>query len=561
MTLLAVPIFGSSIDQLRREIAEAVELGADLVELRLDLVDNVSDAEIRKLLGGERRDIPVILTIRSQGEGGHWDGAEDERISRLVNLGPCADYIDVELSSWQRSANIRQKVALALNRASHESVSNGGRNVARVSRRTLVLSRHDVKTRPPKLQSDLIAMLDASKEQGIAEPVPKLAWRARSVRDNFEAFELMRESPRPAIVICMGEDGLLSRVLARKHGAFATFASRAAGCETAPGQVSVSEMRDLYRWDAIDRDTRVYGVIGDPVRHSLSPRAHNAAFAETGENAVYLPLRVTGAYESFKAFMVEVLARPWLDFRGLSVTLPHKEHALRFLDETGAAVHPEARRIGSVNTLTIAPDGTLSGFNTDGAAALETVRAGLSSGRDGSAGPDPARGDLAGLRVAVLGAGGVARAVVGGLTEAAADVTIFNRTREKGEALARTFDCRCEPWEERARCDVDLIVNCTSLGQWPDVAASPMPPEALAPGTAVFDTVYHPPVTRLLQEASRRGCTAIDGLAMFALQAQAQFHLWTGRHLPAEVFRRAAEKGLSEVGTRPPADSSEIGDP
>jgi 3-dehydroquinate dehydratase / shikimate dehydrogenase len=534
MTFLAVPVFGSTIEQIRTARDAAARAGADLVELRIDLMEGVSDDDIRSLR--DEQGCPLILTIRSAAEGGRWDRPDDERISRLIELGPIADYVDVELATWQRSANIRQKVGLALKRAGHVSQADGREEIYLSAKRKLILSRHDFQGRPPKLQGDFLAMLT---EQ--ASSVVKLAWRARTVRDNFEAFELMRTSPRPAIIICMGADGLLSRVLAGKFGAFATFASVAEEGETAAGQLSIARMKQLYRWDSIDVRTAVYGVIGDPVQHSLSPAVHNAAFAALGCNALYLPMRVDASYESFKAFMVEVLARPWLDFRGFSVTVPHKENALRFLRENGGQVDALAERLGAVNTIRISAESPrpheplLSGCNTDYPAALEAVRTGLNC--------QPPQ--LAGRTIALLGAGGVARAVVAALTDVAAKVTIFNRTETKARALADLFGCDCKPWDDRLRTDAALIVNCTSVGMWPDVETSPLPAGVLHPGIAVFDTVYNPHPTRLLRDAAAAGCVTIDGLTMFVEQARRQFQLWTGLQPQAELLRLTAETALS----------------
>ena len=531
MTFLAVPISGNSLEQLRTARDAAVQAGADLIELRVDMMEGVSDDDIRSLRDDQA--LPLILTIRSAAEGGHWDRPDDERISRLVELSPIADYIDVEWATWSQSANIRQKIGLALNRAGHISQAGGKEEISLAAKRKLILSRHDFQGRPPRLYADFLAML--------SEPscsIVKLAWQARTVRDNFEAFELIRTSPRPAIIICMGADGLLSRVLCRKFGAFATFASATEESGTAPGQLPIAQLKQPYRWNTINAATAVYGLIGDPVRHSLSPAVHNAAFESLGFNAVYLPIRVDPSYESFKAFMVEVLARPWLDFRGFSVTLPHKENALRFLRESGGSVDDLSERLGAVNTITLTPAAagsqppaaSVSGCNTDYPAALEAICAGLNC--------QPAQ--LAGRTIAVLGAGGVARAVVAALTDAGAKITIFNRTEVKAQNLADLFHCDCKPWDARKETDAGLVVNCTSVGMWPAVEESPMPGDALKPGMVIFDTIYNPRPTKLLRDAAGHGCVAIDGLTMFLQQARRQFQLWTGLLPPADVVATAA---------------------
>ncbi len=560
MTYLIAPISGSDPDEVRTQAHAALDAGADAIELRLDLAGPFTADDLRALRDTMPPAVPLILTIRSASEGGAWDGGDDDRVSRLIELGPLADYIDVELALWQRSANIRQKIGLALFRRGDGEVGSrkseqGGCSVPRsafrpprsafrrsavvglsASRpRRLILSRHDHAGRPATLSADLLAMC--------GEPlcdVPKLAWRARTVRDNFEAFELMRDSPRPVLAICMGSHGLASRVLAKKFGAFGTFSALAAGLETAVGQLTLAEMRRRYRWDAVDSQTVVYGLIGEPIAHSLSPIVHNAGFDAAQINAVYLPFEVSPGYEPFKAFMVEALARPWLDLRGLSVTIPHKENALRFIRESGGDIDESSSRIGAINTICIQPNGRLVGRNTDDAAALDCICKVF--GRDAK--------DLKGLRTSVLGAGGVARAVVAALAAHGAEVTIFNRTGDKAAALAAEFGCRHRPWDEREKAAADLLVNCTSVGLWPAVGESPMPATALNPPMAIFETVYRPVQTRLLQDARQRGCLTMDGLSMFLHQAQAQFKLWTGRPVLKDAFRKAVA-ALMAQGPQP----------
>lgn len=531
MTLLVASVFSDSLLSLRQEMDAAVEGGADAVELRLDLCEGIGDEDITRLRESGTVTGPTILTIRSRGEGGGWDGDDADRVSRMIELGPSADYVDVELALWRRSANIRQKIGLALRRWGHD-LTEGVREQFRYGGpQKLILSEHNMATRPATLHADLLEMTAVEACAAV-----KVAWRARTVRDNFEAFELMRASPMPAIVICMGEDGVASRVLAKKFGAFATFASLGPGQATAEGQISLTEIKNLYRWDAIDSNTCVFGLIGDPVGHSLSPRVHNAGFQAADVNAVYLPFRVDPAYESFKAFMVEVLARPWLDVGGFSVTLPHKENALRFTREIGGQVDARALRIGAVNALVVDAGGNVSAFNTDAPAAMRAIR---------ELAPWTAS-DLNAREVVVLGAGGVARAVISGLTEAGASVTVFNRDAERGAEVASHFGCRAAPWQERVESRSALLVNCTSLGMASKYDESPMPAESLAHHDSVFDTVYTPRVTKLIHDATARGIPAAGGLGMFIAQAEAQFTLWTGRPAPVEVFGKAAHEGLLE---------------
>ncbi len=531
MTKRIVSVTGHSIEEIRARIAQAECEGAEAVELRVDLMEGVSDDALLSLREQNAVKLPLLLTIRSSAEGGQWDRGDDERMSRLIELGPLADYIDIEFATYRKSANIRQKLGLALRRAGHISQQGGVEEIERATPRQLILSVHDFLGRPSTLHKTLLEMLECPDCD-----VPKIAFRARTLRDNFEAFEIMRSAPRPVCVVCMGPDGLLSRVLANKFGAFATYVAADDDSATAPGQLT---MRDLasYRWESLDEATQLYGVIGDPVAHSASPAMHNAAFRSQGLNAVYLPLRVNPTYESFKALMLEILARPWLGFHGFSVTTPHKENALKFLEEHGGSIADEAEQIGAVNTLRVDADGTMGGINTDEPAAIELLHeAACDRG-----------GELAACTAAILGAGGVAHALVAGLRRAGASVTIYNRTIDRARQLAGTFAADAAPWESRTEHNADIVVNCTTIGMAPDVHGSPMSAEALKRGQIVFDTVYNPQQTRFLRDATEAGCVCIGGLGMLTRQARRQFHYWTQREVDTELFEDAARKAIERM--------------
>jgi 3-dehydroquinate dehydratase/shikimate dehydrogenase len=495
---LIVSVAASTLEAMRSTAFKALDRGADLVELRLDFLAEATGQGIRALVSelGPR----CIITLRPFDEGGHYDGPEADRLALLIEAsrgGPLLT--DIEYSHYRSSANIRQKARLAAG-------TNG-----------LILSVHDFAGRPATLSRTMEDMV-AESDCGVA----KAAWKARRITDNFEAFELLRSVPKPTMALCMGEAGLLSRVLAGKYGAFGTYCSPEQGSESAPGQLTLERLRESYRWDHINADTEVYGVVGSPVAHSMSPAIFNAAFESTGLNAVYLPMLVHPSEDEFRDFMWELLARPWLGFRGLSVTLPHKVHAFRLCRR---ALDDVSRRSGAVNTLTVMGD-QVSGTNTDAKAAVQALTDGLGCENE----------DLKGLQVDVLGAGGVARAVVAALSERGCRLTIYNRTFRRAAELAETFDCSAKPWEERTRRAGRLLINCTRVGMWPDAEHSPMPVEGLEMGGTVFDTVYNPPVTRLLSDARQRGCDTISGVEMFVRQAATQFELWTGRDAPRELM-------------------------
>jgi len=231
--------------------------------------------------------------------------------------------------------------------------------------------------------------------------------------------------------------------------------------------------------------------------------------------------------------------RKWLDVRGLSVTIPHKQNALRYVEAVGGDVEPLARKIGAVNTLTIDAGGQVSGHNTDYAAALDALTEAAGVGR----------GDLGDVPVSVVGAGGVSRAIVAGLTDVGARVTIYNRTFAKAEALAGQFACTARSLGELQRLDAKVVINCTSIGMHPRVGETPVPAGLLKKDMVVFDTVYNPLETRLLREARELGATVVDGVRMFVNQAAAQFSLFCGLDAPRDVMRRVVLSRL-EAGER-----------
>jgi 3-dehydroquinate dehydratase/shikimate dehydrogenase len=517
MTLLVATIAASTPEQATADMAVAVKGGAEAVELRVDYLASYDDVVLRSIAAARPEGMPLILTVRAKDEGGVWDAEDDERVARLTALSAEADYLDVEYATWQRRPDLSE----ALRHALHDETGE--------RRRRLILSAHDLSGRPVKLWRLAADMADVPEADAI-----KIAWHARTVRDNLEAFELMDSLPSPGALMCMGEAGGLSRILARKYEAFATYAAVSADRTAAPGQLTLDQLRHEYRWEAIGPATRVYGVIGHPVKQSLSPAVHNAAFEQAGIDAVYVPLDIAPGYESFKAFAVDAASRTRLGLSGLSVTTPHKENALRFVRERQGEIEPACERVGAVNTLSLDTAGRWSARNTDLPALRESIRRLL--GRP--------KGKLTGLRCAILGAGGIARTAASFLLDAGASVRVYNRSVERGRALAESLGCEADEWESRLSEPADLVVNCTSVGLWPKTDESPLPLDALRPEMAVFDTIYNPIPTRLVREALSAGCRAEGGLAMFVEQAALQFEAWTGGPAPREVMRAAAQRGL-----------------
>ena len=271
----------------------------------------------------------------------------------------------------------------------------------------------------------------------------------------------------------------------------------------------------------IDGHTKIFGILGRPVTHSLSPAMHNAAFRHLGINAVYVAFPVTDLPQA-------VAGLRGLGIGGVSVTIPFKEEAMPLLDE----IDPQAAKIGAVNTV-VNRDGRLTGYNTDWLGAVTALQA---------------RTNLAGQHVLILGAGGASRAIAFGIIRAGGRVTLTDVDQARASALVKDLGAEAIPPDAVDRCPATILVNATPVGMTPDIDGIPINPELLSRFQVVMDIVYQPLTTRLLKEALARSCATIDGLQMLIHQATAQFELWTGQVAPLEVMARAAHAALGANG-------------
>ncbi len=517
MTYLTVPIAAENLDKAAEQIKAAKTAGAEALELRTDYLQNLSTNLVKSLVAQARdiagRQTRIIATCRDKKQGGAKDYPLQLRIEILADaLNAGAEFIDFEYENFI-AAQDRARIQVAL------SHSLKGR---------LILSAHNFETKFDdigKLHRHIMTVSPAA--------IPKLVYTANHINDCFEAFDLLHRTAGERIIFCMGEPGLISRIIAKKLNSFITFASIDDKTATAPGQVTIAKIKDLYRYDAINSDTELYGVIGSPLAHSLSPAVHNAGFTNIKADKLYLPLLVEGGKSEFDAFLRNVLARPWLGFRGFSVTIPHKENALDFVKTKQGFVEPLAKRIGAVNTLIIESRATsderrIRACNTDYAGALDAITSAMKIAKD----------DLDNMPVAVIGAGGVARAIAAGLRDTGAKVTIYNRTVKRGENLAADFDCDFAPLDHLPGVSAKLLINCTSIGMHPNVNETPIPKEYLKKDMAVFDTIYNPAETLLLKQAKEVGAKTISGLDMFINQALVQFKLFTGTDATPKLVRK-----------------------
>jgi 3-dehydroquinate dehydratase/shikimate dehydrogenase len=460
------------------------------VELRLDWL--ADDAEIRRFLGrlaASRPRATLIATCRRREAGGRYEGTIAKQLVHLADAvrAGCAWY-DLEIETARQCPPELLDVLLGEGRQ--------------------LTSAHFFKHMPADLPH-----VAAELARGRSDAI-KIAAQCDSLADALNLLRFARKR-RNIVAVPMGEVALPARLLAVREGSAFTYAP--VENATAPGQISLEQAKNVYRADRLSGRTRVYGVIGDPVGHSLSPQMQNEAFAVRRVDAVYLPFLV----RDLKDFLAAIAP---LGIRGFSVTLPHKERILRHLD----GCDPLAEKIGAVNTVVVRGGGKLYGYNTDYVGVLRALEQ---------------RMPLRGSRVLIVGAGGAACAVAFALAEAGASPCVCARRPARAKALARAVGGEAVAWNRLRTEFFDAIVNATPVGMHPLVGRSPLEARDLN-CRLVFDTIYRPRTTKLLQLASRRGIETVSGVEMFVAQGAAQWEIWTGQRAPVEAMRRAVDLAL-----------------
>lgn len=515
MTRLVASMFVREMNGLEERCASALAAGADAVEFRIDEYRDPVASLAAFLHQHAHRD--WIVTCRSREQGGQFPETAEELVRGVLTAtkGSTA-WVDIDAGYWCACAQ-SPGIPVCLERADHSRI---------------ILSHHDFSA-PPAEMNNLVERLLTDSPGGIA----KVAYAAQTAADGFSALDAQRRFGARLAAIAMGDAGLWTRILAPKLGAFATYAAASMRDLTAPGQIDVHGMTHEYRWKSIGPETRVYGLLGDPVAHSLSPRLFNRWFAQFGIDAVYVPLPVTRGETDLRRFLDECVCRPWLDIAGFSVTVPHKEAALRWV---GDGADRTARGIGAVNTLAFRGNAVV-GHNTDAHAAVDVLAETLSCRRT----------ELAGISVDVLGAGGAARAVVDGLRDFGAQVTVYGRSPQRTRDLAESFHAAAASWDALPTRTGDVVVNCTTVGMWPNVDDTPASAESLRNARLVFDMVYNPLETRLLREAKIAGAATASGLDVFVRQAAMQFALWTHHSPSLEQGRMLARQVLQTPDALP----------
>jgi 3-dehydroquinate dehydratase/shikimate dehydrogenase len=488
---------GSATELIER--AEAALKDSRFLEFRLDSLPKPAAAlpKLKDFLR-DHRDTAVIATCRRKANGGGFDGALATELDILAKAAQNGcQLIDLELES----AEDAKPAQLAKLRSAGAA---------------LIISFHDfARTRSLDQAADRIETFEPD--------YVKVVSTAKSLSDNLAVLRLIesRSISFHVVGIAMGEEGLISRVLGPREGGAFTFAAYSDSTGTAPGQLAARTLLDLYRVDQLDQATRVFGVAGNPITHSLSPLLHNTAFRRENLNAILLPLKTRSLSD-----LLTVIEE--LPLAGVAVTMPLKTEVLPHL----ANMDPLTARIGACNTLRTGADGKLYGFNTDVAGIIR---------------PLERRGRLKGARVVVLGAGGAARAAVFALVEQGAEVFIVNRTHEKAVALARQAKAKSLKHEFLAKQHFDVLINSTPCGMKGNKQTLPIAENELNAGL-VFDLVYNPMETPLLALARSRGIPVISGVEMFVQQGARQFEIWTGKPAPESEMMRVVEHELRRQG-------------
>ncbi len=460
------------------------------IELRLDWLRNDSERArfLRWLRTHRSRRAVLIATCRRREGGGLFGGNAQAELYWLAQAGDAGClWCDLEIETLRK---LPSRSLRSYSVPPH-----------------VLLSAHDFGRTPP-----LDPLLPARFRRE-ADAI-KIAATARSIADSARLLHFARQTPN-SVAVSMGEIGLPARLLALREGSALAYAPVSAA--TAPGQVSLRELKHLYRAHQLNRQTRVYGVIGNPIAHSLSPLLHNTAFHARKLNAVYLPILV----KDLRDFLSSAA-----DFglRGFSVTLPHKQAILKHL----SGCEPLAAEIGAVNTVTVRSDGSLYGSNTDYVGVLRSLEEKIS---------------LARSRILILGAGGSARAAAFALARAGAEVCICARRESAARQLARAVGGEAIPRRALRTESFDAILNATPVGMHPDTAISPLTSRELH-CRIVMDLIYRPERTRLLQLAAKKGISTVSGVEMFLAQGIAQWELWMKRRAPGAAMRRAVLAAL-----------------
>jgi 3-dehydroquinate dehydratase/shikimate dehydrogenase len=476
--------------------ADLVVRDNPFIEFRLDYLSNpvLGLAKLKTFVEFHPEAL-IVATCRRAVSGGKFRGSIASQVNVLVKAATLGCHlVDIELET---ATQLKPSDFNRLRRSAN-----------------LIISYHDF--RGTKKLEETFAKI----KQYPADFV-KIVTTANSLYDNVVMMKFLEKHSHEhsLIGLCMGEQGVISRVLCVRAGSQFTFAAVNPGEETGPGQLTARTLRDTYRIDQVDAATRVYGVAGDPVSQSLSPAMLNAAFRRENVNAVYLALHAK-SIDDLTACLQDI------PIAGLSITMPYKEQILKHLDKSD----PWTAKVGACNTLVRSQDGNLYGFNTD---------------VNGAVRPLEIRIRLQGARVLVLGAGGAARAAVFGLKERGADVSILNRTPAAAQKLAKQARAKAINRTMLKKLEFDVIVNATPAGMEGNRDPLPLAEQEMK-ARYFFEMVYTPAETKMMKMARARGMHVVPGSEMFVQQGARQFEIWTGKPAPLIEMQRVVDHALAQ---------------
>ncbi len=481
-----------TVDKLLEQAEKEVAAGETFLEFRLDYLPRPEAglAPIRSFLD-KHPEVSLLVTCRRHQNHGKYNGVIDDQLRILdAAIDAGAHAIDVEIETAEKTIAKLEHIR---------------------AKAHLIVSWHNYEGTPP-LEPVLRRMMKVPAD------AYKVVTTAKKPSDASRVLALKKAHPKvPMILLAMGEIGFPTRVLCNSQGSVYTYAAPNSVEGTASGQVCARLLRQLYRIDKLTKAAKVYGVIADPVRHSLSPNVHNRAFQARRLDAVYLPFLVKPAQlKDFLGFCES------LPVQGFSVTIPHKQKILRYLD----VVDPLARRIGAVNTVW-KKAGKWRGTNTDAAAVTKPLGKRIKLNRS---------------TVLLVGNGGAARSAAFALADAGAKVVITGRNVDRVRAFAKLCGAEPLPRDQMNGKKFDALVHATPMGMWPHTNECYF--DGDLPADVVFDMVYNPLETELLRRAKAQGAAVIPGLEMFLAQAAQQFEIWTGETAPATVMEKAALEAL-----------------
>jgi shikimate dehydrogenase/3-dehydroquinate dehydratase type I len=522
--MICIPITSGTKKEALHAIERSCRL-ADFIELRMDLIKDGSLAELISTARANSSLIKIIVTYRKKEEaasagraagiksaGRKTIGRKIALLKEAIELG--ADFVDIELAEGRAAIN-----ELKLFCAKHKGKTK------------ILVSYHNLKETPSLTKLKKIFHQCAKTKSAIV----KIVTTAKTVEDNMATLSLIpyaRKHSSEIISLCMGDQGRISRAIAPLLGSYLSFAALAPEGQSAPGQFTVGEMKQLNELLKSECNSAAgpvlsvplprpqnYVLLGNPVRQSLSPLMHNAA------------LKKMEIEENYSAFCVDNLGSALqgirgMNIRGASVTIPFKVAVMEYLDD----IDDDALKIGAVNTI-INENGRLTGYNTDWLGLILTLK----------------EASVKGKTFVIIGAGGTARAAAYGIVKEGGFPIIANRTPEKGKILSGRLNCPFYPLAEIGRIKADGLINTTPVGMYPSRDKSPVKASALAGFRYVMDVIYNPLKTKLLIEAEKQGCHVFSGLDMFVNQGARQLRLWTGVEPPRPLMKKVILERLTKV--------------